>query len=157
MKLDQLQECKTPGVVIVKSSTTRSYVTEAPQNSVRRNQRSVRPTTSPIKVEKFAEVEPHVKVPQELCPKSRTADVQELPPTQGVICHLLHSHILIWRVLFKLLQSRLGQSSEPLPVVLSGNQSVFKRTFQFWHLTCLPMFNSLETLTVWYMYCSYPV
>ena len=72
MKLDQQKGWKTPGVVIAKSSTPRSYVIETPQSIVRRNRRHLRPTTNPIEIEKFAELEPDI---------SATADVQELPPT----------------------------------------------------------------------------
>ena len=72
MKLDQQKGWKTPGVVIAKSSTSRSYVIETPQSIVRRNRRHLRPTTNPIEIEKFAELEPDI---------SATADVQELPPT----------------------------------------------------------------------------
>ena len=48
---------------------------------MRRNSRHLRPTTNPIEVEKFAELEPDIEPEQDLSPKSATADVQELPPT----------------------------------------------------------------------------
>jgi len=67
-------------VVIAKSSTPRSYVIETSQSIVRRNRRHLRPTTNPIKVEKFAELEPDMEPEQDLSLKSAT-DVQELPPT----------------------------------------------------------------------------
>ena len=44
MRLDQKKGWKTPGVVIAKSSTPRSYVIETPQSIVRRNRRNLRPT-----------------------------------------------------------------------------------------------------------------
>ena len=72
VKLDHQKKCKTPSVVIAKSSTLCYRNTSKYCASKKR--RHVRPTTSPIEVEMFAEVEPHVKVQQELCPKSRTAD-----------------------------------------------------------------------------------
>ena len=81
MKLDQQKGWKTPGVVIAKSSTPRSYVIETPQSIVRRNRRHLRPTTSPIEIEKFAELEPDIEPERDPSPKSATADVQELPPT----------------------------------------------------------------------------
>jgi len=40
----------------------------------------MRPTTNPIKVEKFAELEPDMETEQDLSPKSAT-DVEELPQT----------------------------------------------------------------------------
>lgn len=85
--------------------------------------RHVRPTTSPIEVEMFAEVEAHVKVQQELCPKSRTADAQELLLT------VIQCDVLLVTQPYPDMKSRLGQSSKPLAVVLSGDQSVFERTF----------------------------
>ena len=48
---------------------------------MRRNRRHLRPTTSPIEIEKFAELEPDIEPEQDPSPKSATADVQELPPT----------------------------------------------------------------------------
>ena len=66
LKLDQQKGWKTPGVVIAKSSTPRSYVIKTPQNIVRRNRRHLRPATSPIEVEKFAELEPDLDPEQEL-------------------------------------------------------------------------------------------
>jgi len=71
----------------------------------------------------FAEVEAHVKVQQELCPKSRTADVQELPRT------VIQCDVPLVAQPYPDLTSSLGQSSQPLAVVLSGDQSVFERTF----------------------------
>jgi len=81
MKLDQQKEWKTPGVVIAKRSTPRSYVIETPQSIVRRNRTHLSPTTNPIEVEKVAELEPDMELEQDLSLKSATADVQELPPT----------------------------------------------------------------------------
>ena len=72
MKLDQQKGWKTPGVVIAKSSTPRSYVIETPQSIVRRNRRHLRPTTSPIEIEKFAELEPDIEPEQDPSPKSVT-------------------------------------------------------------------------------------
>ena len=81
VKLDQQKEWKTPRVVIAKSSVPRSYVVNTPQSIVRQNRRHLRPATSPIEVEKFAELEPDVEPEQDLSPKSSTADVQESTPT----------------------------------------------------------------------------
>ena len=81
VKLDQQKEWKTPGVVIAKSSVPRSYVVKTPQSIVRRNWRHLSPATSPIEVEKFAELKPDVEPEQNLGPKSSTADVQEATPT----------------------------------------------------------------------------
>ena len=48
---------------------------------MRRNRRHLRPATSPIEVEKFAELEPDLDPEQELSLKFPTADVSELPAT----------------------------------------------------------------------------
>ena len=81
LKLDQQKGWKTPGVVIAKCSTPKSYVIETPQSIVRRNRRHLRPATSPIEVEKFAKLEPDLDPEQELSLKFSTADVSELHPT----------------------------------------------------------------------------
>ena len=51
VKLDQQKGWKTPGKVIAKSSTPRSYVIQTPSSMVRRNRRHLRRMTSPNRVE----------------------------------------------------------------------------------------------------------
>ena len=48
MKLSQQKGWKTPGAVIAKGSTPRSYDIETSQSIVRRNRRHLRPTTNPV-------------------------------------------------------------------------------------------------------------
>ena len=81
MKLDQQKGWKTSGVVIPKSSISRSYAIGTPQCIVLQNRSHLHPTTNPIKVEKFAELKPDMEPEEDLSPKSATTDMQELPPT----------------------------------------------------------------------------
>ena len=51
VKLDQQKGWKTPGKVIARSLTPRSYVVQTPFSVVRRNRRHLRPATSPRRLE----------------------------------------------------------------------------------------------------------
>ena len=57
-----------------------------------RNSRHLRPATSPIEVEKFAELEPDLNPEQELSLKFRTTDVSELPPTVTLVPLATQAH-----------------------------------------------------------------
>ena len=51
VKLDQQKGWKTPGKVIKRSLTPRSYVVQTPFSVVRRNRRHLRPATTPDRLE----------------------------------------------------------------------------------------------------------